>query len=96
MDWKVLTTTFGLIFLAELGDKTQLGAFTLAARTSRPWTVFLGASAALVAVTALGVGLGDLIRRLFPERIMNISSAVLFLLVGAWLLIKALFFDRPA
>jgi putative Ca2+/H+ antiporter (TMEM165/GDT1 family) len=47
MDWRVILTTFGVIFLAELGDKTQLAAMTLAAQTRRPWAVFIGASVAL-------------------------------------------------
>ena len=43
MDWRVILTTFGVIFLAELGDKTQLAAMTLAAQTRRPWAVLIGA-----------------------------------------------------
>ena len=54
MDWHVLLSTFGLIFVAELGDKTQLAVVTQVCRHSRPWAVFLGASLALAAVTALG------------------------------------------
>ena len=41
MDWRVLLTTFGIIFLAEMGDKTQLAAMTMAAQTKKPWAVFL-------------------------------------------------------
>ena len=44
MDWKVLLSTFGVIFLAEMGDKTQLAAMTLAADTKRPVAVFVGAA----------------------------------------------------
>ena len=53
MDLRVLLTTFGIIFLAEMGDKTQLAAMTMSAQTKRPWAVFLGASLALVAVSAV-------------------------------------------
>src|ERR1051326_8015494 len=56
MDWRVLFTTFGVIFLAEMGDKTQLAAMTMAAESKKPWAVFLGASLALVAVSALEIG----------------------------------------
>ena len=52
MDWRVLLATFGTIFLAEMGDKTQLAAMTMAAQTKRPWTVFAGASLALICVSA--------------------------------------------
>jgi len=50
MDWRVLLTTFGVIFLAEMGDKTQLAAMTMSAQSKRPWAVFIGASLALTAV----------------------------------------------
>jgi putative Ca2+/H+ antiporter (TMEM165/GDT1 family) len=50
MDWKLILSTFGVIFLAELGDKTQLAAVTLSASTRKPLAVFIGASLALVAV----------------------------------------------
>ena len=48
MGWRVILTTFGVTFLAELGDKTRLAAITLSAQTKRPWEVFIGASLALV------------------------------------------------
>ena len=60
MDWKVFWATFGTLFLAEMGDKTQLAALTMAAETRLPLSVFLGGSAALVLVTLLGVSLGGL------------------------------------
>jgi putative Ca2+/H+ antiporter (TMEM165/GDT1 family) len=44
MNWRILITTFGVIFLAEMGDKTQLAAMTMAAETRHPWMVFIGAS----------------------------------------------------
>ncbi len=49
MDWRVLLTTFGVIFLAEMGDKTQIAAMTMAAEKKRPWEVFIAASLALSA-----------------------------------------------
>jgi Ca2+/H+ antiporter, TMEM165/GDT1 family len=52
--------------------------------------VFLGASAALILVTLLGVAAGALVKKAVPEKIMSIASAVLFLAVGAFLLIRAL------
>ncbi|HXG67900.1 MAG TPA: TMEM165/GDT1 family protein, partial [Blastocatellia bacterium] len=61
MDWRVLLTTFGMIFLAEMGDKTQLAAMTMAAQTKRPWAVFIGSSLALACVSALGVAVGGLL-----------------------------------
>lgn len=90
MNWAVLASAFALVFLAELGDKTQLAAFTLAAKTRRPWEVFIGASAALVVVTGLGVALGDLIRRVLPAKALSVGAAVMFIVVGVVLLVKAL------
>ena len=53
MDWKTILSTFGLIFLAELGDKTQLACIGMACRTRSPLAVFLGAVGALAAVTLI-------------------------------------------
>jgi Ca2+/H+ antiporter, TMEM165/GDT1 family len=58
MEWKTFFAAFGVLFLAELGDKTQLAIITLTANTKSPLSVFLGASAALVLVSLLGVVFG--------------------------------------
>ena len=94
MDWKLLITTFGLVFLAELGDKTQLAALALTGKSGRPLSVFLGASLALVLSTLIAVAAGAGIRKVLPERVLNIAAATLFLAVGAFLLIRAL--SHPA
>lgn len=90
MDWKILATTFGIVFLAELGDKTQLAALALTGKSGKPVAVFLGASAALVVVTLLGVAGGELLKKFVPEKVMSVTSAVLFLAVGAFLLVRAI------
>jgi len=82
MDWKLLASTFGLIFLAELGDKTQLATFGLAAGGSSRLAVFLGASLALVATTALAVLLGDAVARVVPEVWLRRGAGVLFVVLG--------------
>ncbi|HKR22166.1 MAG TPA: TMEM165/GDT1 family protein, partial [Pyrinomonadaceae bacterium] len=61
MDLRVLLTTLGIIFLAEMGDKTQLAAMTMSAQTKKPWAVFIGASIALTAVSLIGVLVGSVI-----------------------------------
>ncbi|MBI4701328.1 MAG: TMEM165/GDT1 family protein [Deltaproteobacteria bacterium] len=94
MDWKVLGTTFGIVFLAELGDKTQLAALALAGRTGKPWAVFLGASAALVLVTLIGVAAGALLGKYLPEKAVRLGAALLFVAVGAYLLWGVLFAGR--
>lgn len=86
MNWKVALTTFGLIFLAEMGDKTQLAAISLAAKTKAPWAVFLGASLALVLVSLLGVLLGALLTRYVPIEVVKKISAISFLAIGVLML----------
>ncbi len=87
MDWRVLMTTFGIIFLAELGDKTQIAAMTMAAQKQRPWEVFLGAALALVAVSAIGVVVGNLLGQYLPvEWIKRVAGAV-FIVIGVLVLI---------
>ena len=82
MDWRVVLTTFGMIFLAEMGDKTQLAAMTMAAQTKRPWAVFIGSSLALVCVSALGVAVGALLSQYLPLEWIKRVAAVAFIIIG--------------
>jgi Ca2+/H+ antiporter, TMEM165/GDT1 family len=86
MDWRVMLTTFGVIFLAEMGDKTQLAAMTLAAQTRRPWTVLIGASLALACVSAIGVVVGGVIGNYLPLEWVRRAAAVAFIVVGILML----------
>ena len=81
MDFRVLITTFGVIFLAEMGDKTQLAAMTMAAQTKKPWAVFLGASLALAAVSALGVIVGSVIGDYVPLAWVKRVAALAFIVM---------------
>ena len=87
MDWRVLLTTFGVIFLAEMGDKTQLAAMTMAADSKRPWAVFVGASAALVCVSGLGVLAGGLLGQYLPLEWIKRAAAVAFIVIGVLMLL---------
>ncbi len=87
MDWKLIASTFGAIFLAELGDKTQLAAVTLAASTRQPVAVFVGASLALVAVSAVGVAVGAGLAEVLPLALIRKASAVAFICIGAAMLL---------
>lgn len=87
MDWRVMLTTFGVIFLAEIGDKTQLAAMTMAAQTKRPWAVLLGASLALAAVSALGVAVGALLGQYLPLEWIKRAAAVAFIVIGVLMLL---------
>ena len=86
MDLRVLLTTFGIIFLAEMGDKTQLAAMTMAAQTKKPWGVFVGASLALAAVSALGVLVGSVIGDYVPLEWVKRGAAVAFIIIGVLML----------
>ncbi len=87
MDWRALMTTFGIIFLAEMGDKTQIAAMTMAAEKKRPWEVFIAASLALTAVSAIGVIVGSALGHYLPlEWIKRVAGAA-FIVVGALILI---------
>jgi Ca2+/H+ antiporter, TMEM165/GDT1 family len=87
MDWRVFMTTFGIIFLAELGDKTQIAAMTMAAQKKRPWEVFLGAAIALAAVSAIGVLVGSTLGQYLPlDWIKRIAGAA-FIVIGVLVLL---------
>ncbi|HEY75402.1 MAG TPA: TMEM165/GDT1 family protein [Thermoflexia bacterium] len=81
-DWEAFFSTFGLLFVAELGDKTQLTVLALSGRGSSPWSVFCGGVLALVAITALGVVGGERLTRVVPERVLLGVSAVAFVGMG--------------
>jgi putative Ca2+/H+ antiporter (TMEM165/GDT1 family) len=79
---KVLLSTFALLFVAELGDKTQLAVISMTAKHKMPLWIFLGATLALAAVTGIGVLGGELLTRFIPEAILRKVAAVLFVAMG--------------
>jgi len=79
---RVLLSTFALLLVAELGDKTQLAVISMTAKHKMPLWVFLGAALALVSVTALGVLGGEFLTRFIPEAILRKVAAVLFVGMG--------------
>ena len=85
MAWKIFMATFWLVFLAELGDKTQLAVMLQSAVHGRG-VVFLAASAALVLSTLLGVFVGVLLSKLVSERVIHGVGGALFLVFGAMML----------
>jgi putative Ca2+/H+ antiporter (TMEM165/GDT1 family) len=87
MDWRVFLTTFGVIFLAEMGDKTQLAAMTMAAESKKPWAVFVGAALALASVSALGVLVGSVIGNYIPLIWIKRVAALAFVIIGILILI---------
>ena len=90
MDWKLAATTFGLVFVAEIGDKTQLAALALSGRSGKPFSVWVGAALALAAASVLGVVAGAVLHRVLPQKAVDIVAALLFIGAGIFLLVKAL------
>ena len=82
MDFKLLLTTFGLIFLAELGDKTQLATFCFSADCDSRISVFLGSAGALVLSSLIAVVFGAGISRVIPTMYIRIGAGIFFVVVG--------------
>ena len=90
MDWKVFLTVFGAVFVAELGDKTQLATMLFATdRDVSKYTVFFAASAALIVASAMGVLAGALLSEYINEKYLHYVAGVGFILIGAFTLYKA-------
>ncbi len=89
MDWKLVVTTFVVIFLAELGDKTQLAVLSGASSTRKFWEVFIGASLALIASTLIAALLGEQLANHLPERLIKVCSGVAFVAIGLYIIIKS-------
>lgn len=90
MDWKIFGTAFITLFLAELGDKTQLAVITMSSNTDSKLAVFLGASLALVVVTLLAVLAGGFISQWVPVEWLQRIVAVAFIVIGVLMLVGKL------
>jgi len=89
MDWKIFITVFITVFIAEMGDKTQLATMLYAANKEvSPWIVFAGASLALVATSIIGVVAGTLISHYVSEKVLHYVAGAGFIAVGIWTLVK--------
>ncbi len=89
MDIKLLLTVFVTVFLAEIGDKTQLATLLYASDSEHSkFTVFVGASLALVLSAAIGVIGGSLLSSYLNPRYLRLIAGIGFLLIGVWTLAK--------
>jgi putative Ca2+/H+ antiporter (TMEM165/GDT1 family) len=87
MDLKLLLTVFITVFIAELGDKTQLATLLFAADSEvSKMTVFLGASLALILASGLGVLAGSLVAEVIQPRFLSYAAGAGFILIGVWTL----------
>jgi putative Ca2+/H+ antiporter (TMEM165/GDT1 family) len=90
MDPKVLSTVFSSVFIAELGDKTQLATMLFASdKDVSKLTVFVGASLALVVTSAIGVAAGSAVSQYVGERTLHYVAGIGFIAIGLWTLFKA-------
>ncbi len=82
MDWKLFVSTFTLVFLAEIGDKTQLATLSMASGTKSRGSVFWGSALALVATSAIAVLVGDGLGRAVPAVWLKRAAGVSFVVLG--------------
>ncbi|MGE5653756.1 MAG: TMEM165/GDT1 family protein, partial [Bacillota bacterium] len=82
MIWKVFFSTFAMVFLAELGDKTQLATMLLATQNREPLSTFLGAASALVCASMVAVTLGGVLVRYCPTEYLQIGAGIAFVVIG--------------
>ena len=85
----LLITTFFTVFLAEMGDKTQLTTITLSSTTNKPLAVFIGSSIALILATLIGALAGGSIGNLIPPYLLKMFAGIVFLYLAINLLLQS-------
>jgi putative Ca2+/H+ antiporter (TMEM165/GDT1 family) len=85
----LLASTFVTVFLAELGDKTQLAIVSISGTSSRPGAVFAGSSAALVLASLVGAAAGGSLSSLIPPDALQLAASVGFLVLGGRLILRS-------
>ena len=83
--FSILITSFSTIFLAELGDKTQLATLILSAQSGRPLVIFIGAAMALISTSLLGVLIGRWIANNLPREKFTVVTGIIMLSLGVYL-----------
>ncbi|MCG6871854.1 MAG: TMEM165/GDT1 family protein [Gammaproteobacteria bacterium] len=90
MDYKVLLTVFTTVFIAELGDKTQLATLLFASdRGVSKLTVFVGAALALIVASGIGVIAGGTLSQYLSEKHLHYIAGMGFVGIGIWTLLRA-------
>jgi len=90
LDWKIFLTVFATVFIAELGDKTQLATMLFASdKDVSKYLVFFAASAALIVASAIGVLAGSVLSDYINEKHLHYIAGVGFILIGAFTLYRA-------
>ena len=86
----LLLSTFITIFIAELGDKTQLATLTISGNTNRPFAVFLGSASALIVASLIGALAGGSISNFLPEVLLKVVASITFLIIGIRLFLNSI------
>jgi putative Ca2+/H+ antiporter (TMEM165/GDT1 family) len=90
MDWKILSTVFTAVLIAELGDKTQLATMLFASdKETSKLMVFVGASLALILTSAIGVAAGSAVSQYVSGKTIQYVAGIGFIAIGIWTLLKA-------
>ena len=90
MDWKIFLTVFATVFIAEIGDKTQLATMLFAAdKDVSKVTVFLAASVALILASAIGVLAGTVLSNYIEPKVLSYIAGVGFIIIGAFTIYHA-------
>jgi Ca2+/H+ antiporter, TMEM165/GDT1 family len=84
--WSTFFSTFITIFLAEMGDKTQLATLLLSAQSRSPWIVFIGSGTALIATSLVGVLLGRYLAKVLSPKTLDIAAGMLLMVISILLL----------
>ncbi|MDJ0716122.1 MAG: TMEM165/GDT1 family protein [Prochloraceae cyanobacterium] len=84
--WTVFNSTFLTIFVAEMGDKTQIATLLITAQSQSPWVVFAGAAGALITTSLLGVLIGYWMAKRLSPKVLDIAVAVLMLIISGLLI----------
>jgi len=88
MDWKVFWMVYWSIFLAEIGDKTQLGVLSFSATNRSGVVVFTAAALGLVTATLIGVAAGRMLNQYVEPKFLQIGGGALFVAIGIWMIFK--------
>ncbi|MCM8814849.1 MAG: TMEM165/GDT1 family protein [Candidatus Omnitrophica bacterium] len=90
MNWQFFWLTFATIFIAEIGDKTQLVCFSMSAKSGSIVPVFIGAMSAFVLSTLISCSLGNFFSKIVPERIVQSITGLILIASGIFILLRKL------
>ncbi len=90
LDLKLIFSTFLVVFLAELGDKTQITTFAFACNAKSQISVFIGAASALVLTSLIAVVIGSTLGKMIPMRVTKLIAGIIFLVFGAWTIVEVI------